>query len=226
MKKKAVALLSTSTLLLGLAAGAAAAPIYEKITANLDWSAKFEVNGQSWTPTDSSGNKFAPINYNGYNYLPVRAVSEALDVAINWDGSTRTIQLGERTDLIPIIDVDLNTSAHSMKTTDKQYTVQDGTDYESGVVLRTLNSASKKFTLQPKQRYQTVELTIFAPNPQHPIEIRIADENSVVLQELILDSDKTNDTVKLDIGGKNDIVISAKSKTSADEMIFVTGHYK
>src|SRR5690625_2077991 len=102
----------------------------EKISANLDWSASFEVDGQAWTPQDTDGNKFAPINYNGYNYLPVRAVSEALDVAINWDGENRTIQFGERTDIVPIINANVEEDSRVIKTTDKQYTVQNGTDYE------------------------------------------------------------------------------------------------
>jgi predicted porin len=97
LKKQAIFALTAAAVLFGAAAGASAAPVLEKISAQLNWSTKFVVNGQAWTP-ESNGEKLAPIIYNNTTYLPIRAVSQALDVAVTWDAETQTVYLGEKTD--------------------------------------------------------------------------------------------------------------------------------
>lgn len=46
-------------------------------------------------PTDVNGNPVEVFVYNGTTYLPVRAVSEALDIPVEWEASTRTVYLGK-----------------------------------------------------------------------------------------------------------------------------------
>lgn len=73
--------------------GALAASNLVKIAAHLNHNITFTLNGYSWTPTDANGKVLYPITYNNTTYLPVRAVSEAAGVRINWDGKTQTIHL-------------------------------------------------------------------------------------------------------------------------------------
>lgn len=46
-------------------------------------------------PRDANGNPVEVFIYNGTTYLPVRAVSEALEVPVQWDGSTRSVYVGK-----------------------------------------------------------------------------------------------------------------------------------
>ena len=46
-------------------------------------------------PTDANGKPVDVFVYNGTTYLPVRAVSEALNIPVQWDGSSRTVYLGK-----------------------------------------------------------------------------------------------------------------------------------
>lgn len=48
-------------------------------------------------PKDANGNPVEVFSYNGTTYLPVRAVSEALNIPIQWDGSTQSVYLGKHT---------------------------------------------------------------------------------------------------------------------------------
>lgn len=73
--------------------GAFAATGIEKITAYLNHDIKFTVNGQSWTPKDPDGKTLSPIVYEGSSYLPVRAVSEALNAAVDFNSSTQVISI-------------------------------------------------------------------------------------------------------------------------------------
>ena len=53
------------------------------------------VDDQKLNPGDANGNPVEPMLYNGTTYLPIRAVSAALNVPIAWDGTTSSAYLGE-----------------------------------------------------------------------------------------------------------------------------------
>jgi len=54
-------------------------------------------------PKDVNGNPVEAFIYNGTTYLPVRAISEALNVAVFWDGKTRSVYLGKHDTDVPSI---------------------------------------------------------------------------------------------------------------------------
>ena len=58
---------------------------------------KLVVNGQTVTPRDADGNVVEPFTIDGTTYLPVRAVGNALDMDVDWNGTTRTVTLTDRT---------------------------------------------------------------------------------------------------------------------------------
>lgn len=225
MKKKLVVLIVAAAMMFGVLVGAGAAPVLEQISAHLNWSVKFLVGGQEWEPKDAAGNRLAPITYNDTTYIPVRAVSEVLGTAIDWDGPNQTILIGQRAEAVPITNEKIITGSSSQVTQDKQYTVQNGTDYQSGVLLQKINSAEKKFTLEPKGKYQIARLSVFALDGQDRVEVQVQTTAGVMLKEVVLDSSKRSDVFEVEIGGYNDIIISAKSTPGASEQIFVTGHY-
>jgi hypothetical protein len=44
---------------------------------------------------DVNGNQVYPINYNGTTYLPIRAISQLMNEPIEWEGSVKTILIGD-----------------------------------------------------------------------------------------------------------------------------------
>lgn|GEM_PF-590964 len=52
------------------------------------------VNGQLVTPRDAQGNVVEPFIWEGTTYLPVRAIADALQLPVHWDGDTQTVYLG------------------------------------------------------------------------------------------------------------------------------------
>lgn len=48
---------------------------------------------------DTAGNNIEPFIYNGSTYLPVRAVGEALNKRVDWDGKTGTVYIGKRNEI-------------------------------------------------------------------------------------------------------------------------------
>ena len=68
--------------------------IYETIQA-VYMNVKLVVDGEEITPKDVNGNVVEPFIYNGTTYLPVRAIGEAFDKDVQWDGETATVYVGD-----------------------------------------------------------------------------------------------------------------------------------
>ncbi len=58
---------------------------YDNIIVNLD--------GNNLTLKDANGKTVEPFIIDGTTYLPVRAITEALNLLVNWDGDTKTVGL-------------------------------------------------------------------------------------------------------------------------------------
>ena len=56
---------------------------------------KLVIDGEEITPKDVNGNIVEPFIYNGTTYLPVRAIGEAFDKNVHWDGETATVYVGD-----------------------------------------------------------------------------------------------------------------------------------
>ncbi|MCL1882950.1 MAG: stalk domain-containing protein [Defluviitaleaceae bacterium] len=59
------------------------------------------VNGEPITPRDGAGNVVEPFIFGGTTFLPIRAVSQALGMYVQWDGDTSTVYIGATEDDLP-----------------------------------------------------------------------------------------------------------------------------
>lgn len=57
------------------------------------------VDDRKINPGDANGNPVEPMLYNGTTYLPVRAVANALDQAVAWDGASYSVYIGSHKDV-------------------------------------------------------------------------------------------------------------------------------
>ncbi|GGF90114.1 hypothetical protein GCM10010912_39090 [Paenibacillus albidus] len=87
-----------ATMVCGMAitgsAGVYAGTNMEKISAFLNHSIGFKVNGAAYSPVDNKGNKLAAITYKDITYLPVRALADALKVPVTFDAAANQVVLG------------------------------------------------------------------------------------------------------------------------------------
>lgn len=54
---------------------------------------KITLDGQEITPLDANGNSVEPFIIDGTTYLPVRGIASALGLDVNWDQTSKTVQL-------------------------------------------------------------------------------------------------------------------------------------
>lgn len=81
-----VTLLAVGTVTTGLAA-------YQK-QATLNYSdIKITMDGEKVNPTDANGKTVEPFAIDGTTYLPIRAIANALNLGVEWDGATQTVKL-------------------------------------------------------------------------------------------------------------------------------------
>lgn len=76
------------------AAGVYAGSNLQEIKAYLNTSVGIVVNDKDFKPLDSKGKALAPITYNNTTYLPVRAISEALQVPVEFDAANNKVRIG------------------------------------------------------------------------------------------------------------------------------------
>jgi hypothetical protein len=93
MKKSIMSLVVIGMTVSG-AAGVYAGTNMQKITAYLNHSIGFKVNGVTYTPADPNGKKLAPITYQNTTYLPVRAIADALKVPVKYDSKSGQVLIG------------------------------------------------------------------------------------------------------------------------------------
>ncbi|MDQ0112198.1 stalk domain-containing protein [Paenibacillus harenae] len=93
MKKSAlIATMVAATMALGGVTVFAASGV-QKISAFLNHDIKFVLDGKSWSPKDSDGNKLSAVVIDGSTYVPLKAVGEAFGADVKWEGSTKTIKM-------------------------------------------------------------------------------------------------------------------------------------
>lgn len=96
MKKRILSNLGIIVLMVScLCVGAMAAGGLEQIQAYLNRDITIKLDGQTQTMYDAKGNRVYPISYNGTTYVPIRAVSNMLDIDVEWDGANKAVLLGK-----------------------------------------------------------------------------------------------------------------------------------
>lgn len=71
-----------------------AAPIKKQIDAYFN-NTKIYVDGKLVYAKDEKGKSLEPLVYNGTTYLPVRAVGEAFNSSVKWDGPQNSVYIGK-----------------------------------------------------------------------------------------------------------------------------------
>jgi len=105
MKKTIITAIITTLAIAALCSVALAAARDTTIQAVLSPGITIRYNGEIQAMKDANGDAVHPILYNGTTYLPVRAVSNMLDLPVNWVNETRTVELGKSNQPKSLLDV-------------------------------------------------------------------------------------------------------------------------
>lgn len=134
--KKAFALIVVMSLFATTLISAATGIGRKDITAVLAPDIKVQLNNKLLQMTDANNDAVEPILYNGTTYLPIRALSENLDLPVGWDAATSTVLLGS-TDQKVMIDSDhMFQSRRFVFTRDKSKLQINDIQYNSAIISK------------------------------------------------------------------------------------------
>ncbi|HIW33055.1 MAG TPA: copper amine oxidase N-terminal domain-containing protein, partial [Candidatus Paenibacillus intestinavium] len=182
MKKKTLAAILGVTILASMGTGAYAANKLQEIKAHLNPDVKVKVDGAPVQLKDVKGNAITPILYKNANYVPARAVADALGVAVDYDQATGTIIFGEKIEGTAL-SVGFNDMYH---TKDPDLTTYKGKDYKEVYFDNATGNRSTSFMLYPKKQYQTLELQIAAIGSDITNFTVKDSKNNIILKEVEL----------------------------------------
>ncbi len=90
---------------------------------------KIALNGLILEPKDANGKDVEPFVIDGTTYLPIRAVAEALDLKVNWNDQTNTVELIDEKTSVVYKNTERNNSNTnndtSVNTVTTQYGIKD-----------------------------------------------------------------------------------------------------
>jgi len=222
LKKKIFAGVIGVSMLASMGAGAYAATKLQEIRAYLDPEIKVQVDGTFIKLVDVNGNAIAPINYNNANYFPIRAISDALNVAVDYDAKTKTIILGEKVDGVAI--------AKGFKdmyhTKDPAHTTYKGKDYKEVYFDNATGSRSFNFVLNPNKEHQKLYLQIAAIGGELS-ELVIKDSGTGIILKTVevIKSENGLVTIEANIGGVSSLLIYGYTKGETDVFVPLTTSY-
>ena len=117
----------TAILLVSLITPALASGESKKIDVSTGIS--IYVNDSKLEPKDAQGNLVDVFSYNGTTYLPVRAICEAFNISVEWDGTTQSVYLGNHTSNTPIAQKPDSSSDSNKQTNETTTSNQSRTVY-------------------------------------------------------------------------------------------------
>lgn len=155
--------------LLAFSSGVGAASKLEKIQADLNRGISIILDGAMWKPKDASGKEVAPISYKGSTYLPLRSVSEATGVSVNWNNAKQQISI--TTKETPATGKKLSFNSETVKhikwgnntngiTRNKEDLLFGGTQYNAAFMVSGVSNAGQGVGFSVQQGAKRLEVLI------------------------------------------------------------------
>lgn len=195
MNKKRRAIAVAAAAALTFSCGVFADDIVKTITAELRGDVSVVVDGKLQAFQDANGKTVYPVMYEGTTYLPVRAISNLMGKAVNWDDATQTVQLGALDAYTDVISMaDKGTGYAGSKVIDANELTfpygdtQEGKTYQNAIRLVEINSAKKDFSLKLDNNYSMISVTLHNPkssDSQITFEISDADTGIVLVTKTL-----------------------------------------
>lgn len=210
MKKKfAVILIACMAFLLGAAASTAASSLLVEIRAYLNKEIKLTLHGAPWT-AKSGDTVMYPITYNGSTYLPVRALSEALEVPIQWDDETKTVHIAGVSDRVPILSEEYGAWSATI-TDDAQDRIVQGQDLGKVIWFEKILNSTSRFQLIPNAQYTKLVLSVGIEGDDTRVKL-VNDNDGSVFQNVLLTEADGIVTIEAEITGMSKIMVEVMAE--------------
>ncbi|MCY9592783.1 hypothetical protein PC41400_13325 [Paenibacillus chitinolyticus] len=222
MKKKLAATAIGAAMVLSMGTGVLAGANLQEIKAYLNGSITVKYNGSPVQLQDEQGAVVLPITYDGNTYLPVRSIAKTLNVAVNYDGATNTVLLGEQAEGVALAKDFKNSSYH---TKDPNLTTYGGKDYKEVYFDNAKSSRSSSFMLYPKGKYQKLVLQVAATGNDIESFYVQDSKKDIKLKTTTIAIQDGLKTIEVDIAGVEELFVHADIKEDGGMFVPLTTSY-
>jgi hypothetical protein len=173
MKKKSVMIFLFVAVILASSFGSAYAAVnLDPINAFFNRSVSFVLKGELWQPKDEDGKPLTAIFYNGNNYLPARALAEALKIPIDFDAVNQKIYIGGKPgEKTPIFAVPMeNDNIYAILSKDPKETKVKDKQFQE--VLKIDQYGDVYFTIDRKYKRLVLDAAVISPG-EHEVEFSL-----------------------------------------------------
>lgn len=218
MKKQVKVMLSlamVAMLTLSMTVGTFAAAKEQKVSAVVNSTIKFKLNGVDWAPKDSKGVYYKALVYNGQVYLPVAAMSQDIaKLTYEYDARTKIVWIGGKTEILKVnVKALFNDWYGSMITSDKAKLSTADENYDWGVANdKPATMQTFGFYLKANGKYSHFRTSFFVDSSAtKAVTFMIAKEkyNGEVIKEVVVEPGETVADVDVDITGVKELYIGA-----------------
>ncbi|MGQ5395688.1 hypothetical protein ACT8ZS_33285 [Paenibacillus sp. M.A.Huq-84] len=189
----------------------------EPINAFFNRGVSFVLKGELWQPKDESGKPLTAIHYEGSNYLPVRALAEALKIQIDYDAVSQKIYIGgkpaEKTPIFAMpMEID---NIYAILSKDSKETLVKNKQFQE--VLKIDQYGDVIFTTDRKYKRFVLDAAVISPG-EHEVDFMLYNSSdnagNAALTILKKHTVKPEDDVKqliFDVEGLEKIKIHVQS---------------
>ena len=201
-------------ILVALCAPALAAGSLTNLQDVLVGGIRIVIDGQELHPTDANGKPVDAMIYNGTTYLPVRAVANALNKAVSWDGPTYTVYLGDMDGQLEYPTVmlkDMTSIAEKPNQTDA-LTDNYGNRYASAIDNRGRENgrAELPYEYLLNMKYSRFKGTLYVPKgvtSNNSCFLTVKADGRILYTSPEMNKASSPIAVDVNVAGYNDVVI-------------------
>lgn len=171
LKMWKIALVAVAILASSFGSAYAAANL-EPINAFFNKGVTFVLKGELWQPKDTDGKPLTAIYYDGSNYLPVRALAEALKVPIEYDSAAQKIYIGGKPgEKTPIFGMPMEIdNIYAILSKDPKETMVKNKQYQE--VLKIDQYGDAIFTIDRKYKRLVLDAAVISPG-EHEVDFAL-----------------------------------------------------
>lgn len=201
--------------------GVFAEPTVQEIKAQVASDINMLLNGKDFNPIESDGSALSPITYKGRTYLPVRALCDAIGVAVDYDTKNKTIIIGERKEYVNV-DMSMYTDIDCTAfTKDATLLTTPTATYKWGIINDpSLNHYSNSFSVKVSKKYSKFIASLYLSEKSkkaQTVSIRNNDKNGELLKLIDLKPGETTE-ISIDVAGIDLMYVTARDPS---DMIIV-----
>lgn len=205
----------------------AASSLLVDIRAQLNKEVKITIDGVPWQPKLGETVLY-PITYNGVTYLPIRSISEALDVPIRWEQETKTVHIGGTSEVVPILNESYRLLSASITEDENDRKIQ-GEDYGKVIWFSKILHSPSQFMLEPSAQFTKLVLKVGIEGDDTRIELEDTNGPSVIKSVLLTEEDGVTE-IEADIKGVQQVRLVVKAEepntSSMVKIVAAESYYK